>query len=324
MVKTRLGFGCAPILGRVGKKESLKALEIAYSEKINYFDIARTYGWGQAESLLGEFFINHKIPRDKVEITTKFGLVPNNNQWIRASKVIARKLINYIPRTHNLVKTAASTVAAPAAKFTLENAKTSLQTSLRDLQTDYIDNILFHEYNFQASQDDIQPILKFLIEVQQSGIIKNYGFSTSLPLDVTYKFLESNKIKPNILQIPCRFLSPFEMDILQKLKQENIKIILHSPFQVQPNISLIYKQIEEQESLPFLESIVNTKIRKPEDLYQIILSYFCVFYSPYAIITSMFNINHITKNNKVVNYPLVNQENINDLHSFFLEILNKL
>ncbi|MEB3310424.1 MAG: aldo/keto reductase [Snowella sp.] len=322
MVKTCLGFGCAPMLGRVAKQESLKALEIAYSEKINYFDIARTYGWGQAESLLGEFLVNHKIPRNKVEITTKFGLVPNNNQWIRTSKAIARKLINYVPRTHSLIKTAASKVAAPEAVFTLENAKTSLKTSLNYLQTDYIDNILFHEYNFQESQNNIQPILEFLIEVQQSGMIKNYGFSTSLPLNVAYDFLESHNIKPNILQIPCRFFSPFEIEILQKLKQKNIKIIFHSPFQLQPNISSIFKKIEDKGALPYLESMIDIQIRNPEDLYKLILSYFCVFYSPYSIITSMFNVKHITENNKIVNHPLINPEKADNLHSFFLKTLN--
>ncbi|NEN94747.1 MAG: hypothetical protein F6K50_04165 [Moorea sp. SIO3I7] len=53
MKTTKLGFGCAPILGRVDKRKSIQALKIAYEEGINYFDIARSYGWGEAESILG-------------------------------------------------------------------------------------------------------------------------------------------------------------------------------------------------------------------------------------------------------------------------------
>ncbi|MFX6040902.1 aldo/keto reductase, partial [Acinetobacter baumannii] len=51
----RLGFGCAPMLGRVGRKDSLRALAIAYDNGIRHFDVARSYGFGEAEALLGEF-----------------------------------------------------------------------------------------------------------------------------------------------------------------------------------------------------------------------------------------------------------------------------
>ena len=135
-----------------------------------------------------------------------------------------------------------------------------------------------------------------------------------------FDFLKSNNIEPDILQIPCMFFSSIDLEILQKLKQRNVKIILHSPFRLQPNIFLIYKKLEDQEFLPSLESIVGIKIKKPEDLYQIILSYFCVFYYPYSIITSMFNIKHITENNKIVNCLIFDQKKAHELHSFFLKI----
>ena len=48
-----LGFGCAPILGRVGERESVAALDHAYARGVRHFDVARSYGWGEAEGLLG-------------------------------------------------------------------------------------------------------------------------------------------------------------------------------------------------------------------------------------------------------------------------------
>ena len=44
-----LGFGCANLMGRVGRRESLRALELAFDQGISYFDTARSYGWGKSE-----------------------------------------------------------------------------------------------------------------------------------------------------------------------------------------------------------------------------------------------------------------------------------
>ena len=68
-----LGFGSAAVLGRVGKSESLRALETAFDVGINVFDTARAYGYGESEALLGEFF---KGRRSEVVICSKFGIMP--------------------------------------------------------------------------------------------------------------------------------------------------------------------------------------------------------------------------------------------------------
>ena len=51
----QVGFGCSALLGRTGRTESLRALAAAWDEGIRFFDIARSYGYGEAEALLGEF-----------------------------------------------------------------------------------------------------------------------------------------------------------------------------------------------------------------------------------------------------------------------------
>ena len=66
-----LGFGCAPILGAVGAKTAQRALGCALDEGINHFDVARSYGYGEAEAFLGKFF---KGRRDEVVIASKFGI----------------------------------------------------------------------------------------------------------------------------------------------------------------------------------------------------------------------------------------------------------
>jgi aryl-alcohol dehydrogenase-like predicted oxidoreductase len=319
MENTKLGFGCAPMLGRIGKRESLQAMALAYSHGITYFDIARSYGWGEAEFLLGEFIAHNQIPRESVEITTKFGLTPRNNKWIRTTKKIARGLIEYIPQTKKLVKTAAQT-AAPKVQFTLDSAKQSLEISLNALKTDYIDNFLFHEYDFQNMSYQFTEILLFLDSQKKSGKIKNYGFSISCELKEINAFLERQNITPDILQMPCSWFKDDERYILQNLRKKGVKIILHSPFKFKPDLFLDF--LKSKALLLTFESSMERDINFVTDLYGVYLAYFKVTYSPYCLITSMFNLSHIEANVKTFQYSQINKKQAQLFEQLIKEFLS--
>ena len=68
-----LGFGCAPIMGRIGKAQALDAMAEAHALGVTHFDVARSYGFRHAERVVGAFIAGR---RDRVSITTKFGVVP--------------------------------------------------------------------------------------------------------------------------------------------------------------------------------------------------------------------------------------------------------
>src|SRR3954452_8900176 len=70
---SRLGFGCGSVMGRVGRAASLRAIAAALDAGITHFDVARLYGYGEAETLLGEALRGR---RDRVVIASKFGLMP--------------------------------------------------------------------------------------------------------------------------------------------------------------------------------------------------------------------------------------------------------
>src|SRR6266404_3802067 len=67
-----LGFGCARLTAQP-RQAALSVLQAACAQGITHFDVARVYGLGWAEGILGEFL---KGKRDRVTITTKFGLKP--------------------------------------------------------------------------------------------------------------------------------------------------------------------------------------------------------------------------------------------------------
>src|SRR5262249_18716172 len=86
-----LGLGCASMLGRAGRRESLAALNAAYDAGITFYDPARSYGYGECEGLLGEFF--HGARRDSVVLCTKFGILPGNPAgWKNRIKPLARAI----------------------------------------------------------------------------------------------------------------------------------------------------------------------------------------------------------------------------------------
>jgi aryl-alcohol dehydrogenase-like predicted oxidoreductase len=66
-----LGFGCASAMSRYGTRATLRSMEAAFEAGINYFDAARSYGFGEAEHVLGCFA---KGRRDRIVLATKFGI----------------------------------------------------------------------------------------------------------------------------------------------------------------------------------------------------------------------------------------------------------
>ena len=92
---SRLAFGSAALMARLGRRESVRLLEAAYDSGITHFDTARAYGYGEAESAVGEFLSRR---RDSVTVTTKLGIVPpRRSRGLQAAKSVARVAVSRAP-----------------------------------------------------------------------------------------------------------------------------------------------------------------------------------------------------------------------------------
>src|ERR1700744_3740829 len=92
---TRLGFGCSSLMAAAGRRESRRPLEAAYDAGIRHFDVAPMYGYGEAESCLGDFLQNH---RGQVTITTKYGIAPaKSSPLIKVGRRIASPVLKQFP-----------------------------------------------------------------------------------------------------------------------------------------------------------------------------------------------------------------------------------
>jgi len=70
---SRLGFGCVRLTHEQSEASAIRTLECALDFGMTHFDVARLYGMGNAERILGTFAASR---RSRLTIATKVGLLP--------------------------------------------------------------------------------------------------------------------------------------------------------------------------------------------------------------------------------------------------------
>lgn len=172
----RLGFGCSGLMGGISRSESLRLLAGAYEHGIRHFDVARSYGYGQAEAVLGEFLQDR---RSEVTVTTKVGIKPAMPLGpLAAARSLAKKVTSVLPVTKSLFRKGAAALVQKAA-LTPQFVQQSLEESLRSLKTDYVDILLLHECDVEGVAN--AGVIEALQTLQRRGLIRAFGLGSSIP-----------------------------------------------------------------------------------------------------------------------------------------------
>jgi aryl-alcohol dehydrogenase-like predicted oxidoreductase len=172
---SRLGFGCGSVMGRVGRGQSLRAIGAALDAGVTHFDVARSYGYGEAEALVGEALSGK---RDRVVIASKLGLNPPRSAGaLRALKPLAQRLAATIPGARPVLRSLVSGRAHTADRFSVGAARASLDQSLAALKTDYLDILFLHDC---AAADVTAELIEFLEDQVVAGKIRAYGAATEI------------------------------------------------------------------------------------------------------------------------------------------------
>jgi D-threo-aldose 1-dehydrogenase len=176
-------------------------LDEAFALGVMHFDVARLYGFGQAESILGDFL---QDKRDRVTVTTKFGMeAPQIIAKHRRLVTAARKLSHRFGAIRRLARRIVNS-ASPRKRFDATAAASSLEQSLRELRTDYVDVFELHE---GSPNDAMQPeLLSFLERRLSNGQIRSYGIGSSYS-----KFDQHTALLPN----SCAVLQ-FDSNVLDR------------------------------------------------------------------------------------------------------------
>ena len=169
-----IGFGCSSLTS-VGHKNAIRLLETAFDAGIRHFDVARYYGYGEAEGILGTFI---KSCRAQITVTTKFGIEPpRRTNALRLALGVGRRILRLVPSARKLVQQRASALIKGNA-FSVADASRNLETSLRELRTDYIDFYLLHDY--VAGSHSSGELIAFLVRAVKAGKIRYFGLGTSI------------------------------------------------------------------------------------------------------------------------------------------------
>src|SRR5580658_5134719 len=127
MALATLGFGTANLMGRIGRKHSLRLMEVAFDAGIRHFDTAPLYGLGAAEAMVGEFAANK---RGEITIATKFGIRPPRGfPLMGVAKTAARVAVRVIPSLRAKLRRGAGSMTTRGC-FTPEECRKSLLLSL--------------------------------------------------------------------------------------------------------------------------------------------------------------------------------------------------
>jgi D-threo-aldose 1-dehydrogenase len=170
---TRLGFGGSGLMGGMSERESLRLLETAFDAGIRHFDVAPSYGHGMAERCLGKFV---RGKAGVVTVATKYGILPPRHAGLlEFARTAVRPFARRLPSFRKRLARAASGLKSKTY-FSAEEARNSLEHSLRELGVDRIDLFLLHE----ATADDLDAadLLCPLQQMRQEGRIGMYGIGS--------------------------------------------------------------------------------------------------------------------------------------------------
>jgi len=196
---TRVGIGTAPIGSTPGwriywgpqdESEAIRTIESALDLGVNWIDTAPFYGWGRAERIVGKAL---QGKRDKAYIFTKCGTLQKEQGGERED-------------------------LSPAS------IRRELETSLRNLHTDYIDLYQFHDPDPNTPIEESWTAMQTLIK---EGKVRYGGLSNHtielMERAMTIAPITSNQHQYNLLN------REIENDVLPFSQQHTIGVLCWSP-----------------------------------------------------------------------------------------------
>jgi aryl-alcohol dehydrogenase-like predicted oxidoreductase len=199
----RLGLGCGDLYAGAEEAASLRLLKTAYDHGVRWFDVARLYGNGSAETVVGRAF---QGLRDQVVIVSKAGILP----WsMQTATRIRRKALTTAGRLAPFARRLLP--EPPPAKerhgvFGAAEVARSVEASLRALRTDYLDILLLHECELP---DAARPeTLSLLEKLRADGKVRAFGIATRFPQ--TQAILSASPERFAVAQFPSDVFSQNE------------------------------------------------------------------------------------------------------------------
>lgn len=183
------------------KQELLSFIKNCMEMGITTFDHADIYGGYTCESLFGEALQLQPSLRDNMQIVTKCGIAPLSPKFPK------RYVAHYNTSTKHIVK--------------------SVEQSLQNLHTDYIDLLLIHRPNPFM---DPSEVAEAFTRVKQEGKVRHFGVSNFLPsqFNMLSSYLDFPLIT-NQIEVSAMQLEHFEKGTIDLCQEKRISPMIWSP-----------------------------------------------------------------------------------------------
>lgn len=172
-----LGIGCSSMQGATDPRSAKRAMSVAFDHGVNHLDLARSYGYGEAERFVGNAI---KGQRNKLVIASKFGIAAN---W--KAKVLGplKPLVRLLRKKEvETVSTKKESGHPPIAdRFIVripmrgDAMRSSLEKSLNALSTDYLDYFFVHEP--ETTIENIDELVLTAERLKTEGKIRAWGIA---------------------------------------------------------------------------------------------------------------------------------------------------
>ncbi|RAV30339.1 aldo/keto reductase [Sinomicrobium soli] len=194
--------------GGTERKEAVNAIKASYDAGVTSIDTAPIYGQGTSEEIVGEAIKD--IPRDKVQLLTKFGM-----RWDLAKGDFATHSQDNSGRDIDIYKYAGK-----------ESIIKECEDSLKRLGTDYIDLYQIHWPDRTTPIQETMEAVDLLIrqgKVRYAGVC-NYSAAQMAEAE-KYVSLASNQVPYSMV------LRDIEKDVVPYCQEHGKGILAYSPMQ---------------------------------------------------------------------------------------------
>jgi len=187
MTVSEIGFGGSRIGGffadNHSSKEALNVLRKSLDSGITFYDTADMYSQGESESLIGTAFRGR---REQVILATKGGYcLPARRNIMKRIKPLVRPIVKALGLRRTRLPSGIS--GTLSQDFSPSHLTKALETSLKRLQTDYVDLYQMHSPRAPFLQSDaFGEALETLEKLKGQGKLRFYGIATEVPEDAPF------------------------------------------------------------------------------------------------------------------------------------------
>jgi D-threo-aldose 1-dehydrogenase len=280
-----LGFGCSTLTYHANEAEAIHILEEAFALGITHFDVARSYGGGRAEGILGRFVRGR---RSQLYLVTKCGFQPAARGPGASRSILVTRSAGVESLYRKARGWARKYVRRP---YSPANVRHSLETSLRELGTDYVDCLLLHEAHVDEANK--RSLIAELERILTEGKIRSFGLGSEFK-----KLREtSSRLAPEFSVLQFEHNTHAQEGLASGI-QHTRTVFTHSALKSLAQISQQLVEVPSRLSL-FLKAVGLDRCRRAV-LGGVLLAYSNALNPSGRVIFSTTSCDHLRENTNVV------------------------